>query len=596
MFRSSFAWKLFVAQVSVIALTGAVLAIYGARRIENDELEASRNLLEGHAYLLAEIARPTLLGKPVPKLQPIIEELGRATGNRLTVVAVGGTVLADSDESPNQMDNHGSRPEVLEAKQRGVGAATRFSQTVQRMLMYVAVPIRDDKGIIGFARASHSLSKIEGRIAELRTTVFLVAAIAVALASVLALVFARRLTGRLQGMTEVARAMAGGDYARRVRTTSGDEIGMLARAFNTMAEQLGSRIEAMTNEQTKLASILRGMSEGVVAIDADERVLHINAVAAEYLQPPTKDPIGRPIWEITRQPRISEAASEAMAKATDVRRDATVTTSRGDRHLMIRSSPLRDSDGRLAGAVLVLNDVTELRQLERMRSEFVANVSHELKTPLTAIRGFIETLINDRDLPDDKRRHFNERIRKQTARLSALVTDLLTLSRVESQAPLSHEDVIDLRTPVRNSVNELRPLAEQKGLSLELDVPDSAVSLRGNAESLRQLVDNLVDNAIKYTPAPGKVRVSLGCIRGSAILEVSDTGPGIAPAELDRVFERFYRVDKGRSRDLGGTGLGLSIVKHVAISHGGKASVDSVLGEGSRFRVEFPVLTEASRN
>jgi two-component system phosphate regulon sensor histidine kinase PhoR len=327
-----------------------------------------------------------------------------------------------------------------------------------------------------------------------------------------------------------------------------------------------------------------------VAVDREERVVHMNAVAGRLLGVVPVDSAGKRIWEVTRAVEIPEilertGGTDEVTGSVELR----VEGSSEPRVIELVASPLLDASGRRAGAVVVLHDVTELRRLEQVRRDFVANVSHELKTPLTAIRGLVETVIDDEQMEPATARRFALKIRDQVARLSTLVTDLLTLARAESTQVPRERPVIDLAAPVRECARRFAPLSAAEGVELVLSLPDEPIPLRADEEDLRQIVGNLLDNAIKYTPAGG--RVDLGVVPGTSevTIEVRDTGIGIEPRDQDRVFERFYRVDKARSRELGGTGLGLSIVKHLVQSLDGAISLESAPGRGSRFRVRLPL-------
>ncbi len=349
-------------------------------------------------------------------------------------------------------------------------------------------------------------------------------------------------------------------------------------------------VAALEAERDKLKGILEGMAEGVVATDRDERILHLNPKAARLLGT-TGAVASHPIWEATRLREVSEALSQAMASGERVAA-SIVQPGAPDRTLDLRASPLF-ADGETVGAVLVIEDVTQLRRLETMRQDFVANVSHELKTPITAIRGMVETLIDDPEAPVGVQRRFLEKVLRQAERMSSLVADLLSLARLESGRELECAP-IDLRGPIQASVRALQPALEARRVELEVALPEAPVVVLGEEEALRQAVTNLLDNAIKYSAPGRKVRVGLRFTPSQVAIEVEDQGIGIEAHHRERIFERFYRVDKARSRELGGTGLGLAIVKHIAHALGGEVSVDSIPGSGSTFRIHlpYPILTD----
>ncbi|HEX03751.1 MAG TPA: PAS domain-containing protein [Bacteroidetes bacterium] len=368
-----------------------------------------------------------------------------------------------------------------------------------------------------------------------------------------------------------------------------DEIGKLAQALNRMAESCSNRTDTIKADRNKLSTILSGMTEGVVAVGLDEHVLHLNEAAGKLLGVSPLESLDKPIWQVTRVPEITEILTDSLRDGTSAQRKLLITTKLTDQSLEMDASPLHDGQGNLVGAVVVLHDVSELNRLEMVRREFVANASHELKTPITAIRGLVETLIDDEELEPAKRDRFLGKIKDQSIRLGSIVTDLLTISRLESESNETEEMSFDLCEVVQSTSSVFISTGEEQDITVKVQVPNSPIELSGDEEALRQIVSNLLDNAVKYSSTGGEVCVRLHRHDDHAILEVEDTGIGIEPKDQDRIFERFYRVDKARSRELGGTGLGLAIVKHIAQSHGGNVSLDSIPGTGSTFKVILPL-------
>ncbi|MCA8972238.1 MAG: PAS domain-containing protein [Planctomycetes bacterium] len=402
----------------------------------------------------------------------------------------------------------------------------------------------------------------------------------------------RGLRRRLRSVRHAAEAIAAGNLDRRIHDHHFDEVGGLAAAFNSMTDQLRDRIEAVNVESNRLASILESMVEGVVATDRQERIVHINAAAARMLGVSEREVLGKPVWQATRSPELHDLLAEAMRGKVGARTEITRPSASDDEVIEMRASSLVDTNRSVRGAVVVLHDVSHLRRLERIRRDFVSNVSHELKTPLMAIQGIVETMLDDPDMDPETSVRFLARLRNQSERLGSLVHDLLELSRVESLQVAQERVRIDLRQAIRNSIEHSAPYADEKDIRLSYDEHDEPLMVLGDSEMLRQLADNLLQNAIKYTPGDGSV--SARCFRrdDSAIFEVRDSGIGIERKHLGRIFERFYRVDKARSRELGGTGLGLSIVKHVALAHDGNVEVESEPGVGSCFRLSLPLASD----
>ena len=411
-------------------------------------------------------------------------------------------------------------------------------------------------------------------------------------------------------MTEIAGAISQGDYDRRISVSHTDELGTLAEALNSMARSSAERVMEITTERNRLAKILSSMVEGVIAIDSDRRVIHANQAAVKLLAAKTDsahvDSVDKKqltsqlastgssnlAWEDIRIPAIIEAVDNAFSSGEVVMIQMHRAEIDNDQVVDIQVSPLIDESNILTGAVLVLNDVSELVNLERIRRDFVANASHELKTPITAIRGLTETMLDDPSMDDETRLRFVERISAQSMRLSVLVTDLLAISRLEADQAEQKNDTIDMSELVKRSVISAQTASAEKQLALvfesEKNSGSANILTQGDMQSLSQMVDNLLDNAVKYTPAGGRVSVKLTTVQRKIYLEVADTGIGIDNLAQQRIFERFYRVDKARSRDLGGTGLGLSIVKNIAEQHRGIVLLESELGVGSTFTVILP--------
>jgi two-component system phosphate regulon sensor histidine kinase PhoR len=589
--RSRYLWKLYAGYALVIGVATLLVGLSIARGFRAESLAETDRVLFAEAVLLRELAVEHLSRGDEAGLQQRVRALGPPIGARFTVVAADGRVIAESDTSPSLTENHRGRPEIQEALRSGRGVASRFSNTLGKELRYLAVPVRLDGEMKAVARAALPQKQVADHLASLRTAMATGMLGAIAVGLLLGLWHARRITRPLHSMAEAAAKMAGGSYGERLEVTGGDELAALARALNSLGREMQASVAALEAERDKLKGILEGMGEGVVATDRDERIVHLNPKAAKLLG--TSGQVeSHPIWEATRLREVSEALSRAMASGERVSA-SIVQPGAPDRTLDLRASPLF-ADGETVGAVLVIDDVTQLRRLETMRRDFVANVSHELKTPITAIRGMVETLLDDPQASPALHRRFLEKVLRQAARMGSLVADLLSLARLESGRELEAEP-IDLRLPIQASARALQPALEARQVELELELPEQPVLTFGEDEALRQAVSNLLDNAIKYSPPGKKVRVGLRFVPGQVQIEVADQGIGIEAHHRERIFERFYRVDKARSRELGGTGLGLAIVKHVAHALGGEVSVDSVPGSGSTFRIHLPYGAGADR-
>lgn len=590
MLRSRFFWKLYAGFIVLILLTGLVVGILVSVRIERDALRRIDDELHDKAVMLADVALPYLAGtRDRADLRQLVNATGRSIEARLTVIGADGAVLADSVEDPAKMKNHSDRLEVLDAKVHGIGTSERYSETLHVRMRYCALPVYEGDRPLGYVRTALPLTTVDEQVGRVRSAVALGFAIAVGAALIIAFVVAQGVTRPLASMTRVAQAVAAGEQARSVYAGKRDEIGALARALNEMAAQLRERLERIAADRNEMLAILASMVEGVIAVDGDERIVHINAAAGDILRVPVRESTGRRIWEITRIREVPDAVARAINTAAGVTGEITLPAGAGDRVIELQAAPLRDAEGDLAGVVVVLHDVTRLRGLERVRRDFVANVSHEIKTPLTAIRGLVETLLDDRAMDAGTRERFLRKLGDQSARLLALVADLLTISRLESKEYAFERNPVDLRGLIGDAVRSVASAAESKRLAVSTDLPEQPLVALCDAGAVRQVLDNLLDNAVKYTPEGGRITVRARADDSEAVIEVEDTGIGIEPRDQPRIFERFYRVDTARSRELGGTGLGLSIVKHIVLAHDGEVSVESLPGRGSTFRVRLPL-------
>ncbi len=530
--------------------------------------------------------------RPGAGLQHWMHEIGDDSNLRLTLMRGDGSVIADSVRSDRQveaMENHAERPEVREALARGQGAAVRHSETTGDTYVYAARTLTDSKGellVLRLAQPLAELQALRGRLAAAMLLAALAAGVSILLTS---LWIDRRLFQPLARLIGEARDLVNGRL-RRVQVPEEDELAPVALALNRLAETAEAQFAAVSDERDHLKAILSSMSEGVLVVAADGRARLVNPAFRRLFDIDTPEAAaevtGRPVLEIIRQPGLASLVDDTLRLGTGQSGQIEILAPER-RTLLLASAALAGGE---RGAVVVARDTTELTRVADMRRDFVANVSHELKTPLAAIRGYAETLRDGAlDEPATARR-FNERILLQCGRLQALLDDLLTLSRLESVTPQpSEREPVELPAVIHRAAEVLSDAARERQVRIELDVDEEVPAFSGDPEGIERLVVNLLDNAVKYNRPEGSVSLRLSQAGGHALLEVTDTGIGIPQDALSRIFERFYRVDKGRSRDEGGTGLGLAIVKHVAQTHGGQVEVESRIGKGSTFRVRLPL-------
>ena len=589
MLRPSLFWKFFAAFALVTLATAGVLGGIAVPSLVRAEHVETERKLQAYLALVTPWAAPVLAHQEdEAAFRTRVRSLAGASDVRLTVIADDGRVVADSERDPATMDDHGDRPEIQDARRTGSGVSSRFSATVQTRMMYVARRLGEADHPLGYVRASQTLHTIGARASAIRDHVLGATLAAVLISLGIALFVTRRLTRPLRSLARASLAFGRGNYDTRVPVESGDELGRLGETFNRMAKELQARIETISRDHSELLAILSGMTEGVVATDRERRVVLMNAAAGRMLGAHAADAVGGRIWEVTRLAEVSEVIAAALEQGRQEEEEVRVPGSPRDGFLQLVAAPVKSEDQKVMGAVLVLHDISALRHLEHVRRDFVANVSHELKTPLAAIRGFAETILEDEQMDPGTRRRFLERVRKQAVRLTDLVEEVLALSRLESDSQAVPMRSVDAVANVREACSTLAPLAEERRISVLKDLPAHAVEVRGDDEALRRVASNLLDNAFKYTPPGGTVWVRLREEPTSLQLEVEDTGIGIPAEARERVFERFYRVDPGRSRAAGGTGLGLAIVKHLVQAMGGRVWVEAGATGGSRFCVQLP--------
>ena len=579
MWRSRIFWRLFGASSILLIFSFGLLGWLLIGRIENHLLQEVQQGLKDKTLLVRDLVN----GNREGDWQEQITRLGKETRARITLIQTSGKVEADSAEQPEKMENHLDRPEVQQAERSGIGVSTRYSGTVHQPMMYVAR--RNELVSVRYVRIALPLDTVHAEIRWLHGVVWTATGLTLVVALVLSMMIARRLSAPLVELAGAADAIAHGDYGKKVLVSASGEVGALAASFNAMSEACADHIARMTQDREQLRAIFRSMVEGVLVLDAEQTILFVNEAASQLLGESARTAQGQKIWQVFRHRQLNEAVDKILGSDEPHRCELEWTGSER-RALALQGARLPGEPHR--GAVLVFHDITDVRKLETVRQDFVANVSHELKTPLAAIQATVETLLDGAMQDAEHNVRFLERIGENADRLHRLVQDLLTLGRIESsQAPLELEPIA-LQIAAEACISRHADRAKGRDLQLIPEPPSQAVTALADEEALAEILDNLVDNAIKYTHAGGKITLRWFGEDGQAILEVVDTGVGIPEKDLPRIFERFYRVDKARSRELGGTGLGLSIVKHLVHALGGAITVASRIGEGSVFTIRVP--------
>jgi len=566
-------WLIFPSFLLVTLVSLAAATWYASHSWRQFSFKETAANLEIRARLAAAQLKGWFHPVEGARIDRLCKHLGKLSNTRLTVILPSGRVVGDSEEDPARMDNHGDRPEIREAFQGRVGVATRFSYTLKYHMIYVAVPLKIQGQIQGVVRAALPLVAITQALWGLYLRMVLGAAIIAVLVAALSLVLARRLTRPLEGLKRGAQRFAQGDLGRKLPVVGTEELGSLAEALNHMAAQLEEQIRTLTRQRQEQEAILASMVEGVLAVDKQGRLISLNQAGARMLGVAAAAVQNRSIQEVMRDQGLQWFVTRALSSEQTVE-DDVVLQADGQRVLQVRATALRDHEGRPLGTLVVFHDVTHLRRLESARRDFVANVSHELKTPITSIKGFVETLLAGALKETETAEHFLRIIARHTDRLNEIIEDLLYLSRIEQDAERGRIFLTSQRVKgiLEAAVQVCEPKAAEKGMALHLSCPEE-LRARLNAPLLEQALVNLLDNAIKYSPAGSLVEVEAERSGPEVLIRVKDQGPGIPKEHLPRIFERFYRIDPSRERKSGGSGLGLAIVKHIAQAHRGRVAL-----------------------
>jgi two-component system phosphate regulon sensor histidine kinase PhoR len=583
----TFRTRVFVTALLAAAITLAVavtLLSYHVRRTLSDRIERS---LVSEARLAAETLSHRSAAT-VAELDAEADALGRLTSARITFIARDGSVVGDSQvsaEGLQALENHASRPEVVDARRTGLGIARRYSSTINTDFLYVAVPVTNAAiPSLGEVRLALPLTEVRDQLAAIRRIAWVAAAAGLAAALLAAWTASAFLTKRVRAIAEVARRYSSGDLSRPARDYGSDEIGTVARALDESVREIGRRSAQVAADRSRMEAMLAGMIEGVLVVSDQGRLQLVNAAAARMLRLDSS-PEGRHYLEIVRHPDIAALVGTALRGGAG--EGVELTLDRGAT-IVARSSPIHGTE--TSGAVVVLHDITDLRRADRIRRDFVANVSHELRTPLTAVRGYVEALL-DGNTDGEEGRRFLEIIGRHTCRMERLVRDLLRLARLDAGQE-AHERVACSVEALFSGVEaDLSSILEARQQHVQRSIDPTAAAVHGDPAKLHDALRNLLENASNYSPESSQIVMASARRGGQIVMTVADEGPGIPATDLPRVFERFYRVEKARSRgprDPGGTGLGLSIVKHLIELHGGRVSAANRPEGGAVFSIELP--------
>jgi two-component system phosphate regulon sensor histidine kinase PhoR len=608
--RAKLFWKLGLTYLLLLLAVLAAMDFFASRILRAEFVRSAENELA--ALEKTAQSRPPQTDD-IAALRSWADWMSQS-GARVTVIGSDGAVLVDSGEEPPLSENSADLPEVRDAFANGEAESVRRSPELNRDLAYRAVRYQPPSGSAVVLRMAVPVGEVSGAISVVRSRLVVVSLIILILGGAVSLMLSRGFSMRVERLKDFAGRVAAGDFRPLELEDTEDELADLARALNETAARLAESIRTLTDERNRSSAILRSMAEGVAVIDARERVVFCNQAFAQILSVDAAASEDRPLLEVVRQADLVALARRALQSGEHVQGDLVLGTV-SPQNFGVTAAPITALDsqanGRASsstaqstgngaprppvpvqqGAVIVLHDISELRRLERVRQDFVANVSHEFKTPLTAIQGFAETLLTGALEDEKNNRRFLEIIRDHAVRLGRLTDDLLKLARIEAGKLELEFHRVDIADIIESCATTTLMRASRRNLSLDVSFPPALPAVRGDSSLLREVLQNLLDNAVQYTQPGGKITLSANAGDSEAIVTVADTGIGIPQAEKERIFERFYRVDAARSREVGGTGLGLSIAKHIVEAHGGRIWVDSSVGQGSQFHFSIPLAT-----
>ncbi|MBD3271004.1 MAG: HAMP domain-containing protein [Elusimicrobia bacterium] len=576
--RKSILLKLFLMHLIIVLILSGLIVFTSFITIKNHYQTTLANRLEHISTVLADHAPSYIRENNTSALNDYINRIGADIKTRITVIDPQGIVLADSEEDPLVMDNHKGRPEIYQALMGNVGVSKRFSNTLQEYMLYVAVPVVSNDDVIGVVRSSFFLDQIKTLLTSLRKKVIISSMVLIILALFAAGWYARQFTQPIRELTEASRKVAAGDFSAKLYFQNSDEFRILADNFNHMTERLRMLFEESSLQKEEINSIVYSIHEALMVIDAKDRVRLCNQSFLKLLGDNQYTPDDKRYWEVIREISFNDLVKKVRSTQSNAYQEIVLNNK-----VYFCSASLTMPRNEV---VAIFLDITDMKNLERIKKDFVVNVSHELRTPLTAIKGFIETI---EESQSKKNNRYIDIIKRHTERMIHIIKDLMTLSELEDAGYRLERESVDLTKLVKNIMAMFSQKAEEKNVSITLKSDSKLPVLNLDPFRIEQLFINLIDNAIKFTPDAGSISITLSHADSFVLISVQDSGPGIPAEHTQRIFERFYSVDKSHSRKLGGTGLGLSIVKHIVLLHNGNISVKSDPGAGTTFEIILPI-------
>lgn len=585
----SFKLKLILSYAFVLLISFALVGFFLDKSLEKNSLRNVESSLITQARLIeGEVPLIDLARGDIFRLETFVTDLRAKTKCRITIIDNDGKVLADSQVTEVGvlgMENHKERPEIKAAYAGGVGVDIRRSPTLKIDMLYVALPVQDNGRTKGILRLALTLESVQKELFSIRRIVVLGLTFALVFAFILGSLLAAGTIEPVNRMIQVSRKFAEGDFTKRVFRSSKDEIGELAVTLNKMAEDIENKVREIESQNQKLTAIFNSMIEGIIVVDKNRRLVSVNPAVERIFGVSAGESKGKLFLEAIRNNDIYEVIEKALKNGKSVSGEIALVYP-VQKIFELSATPIFDGD-EVGGCLAVIHDITEIRRLETIRSDFVANVSHELKTPLTSIKGFVETLLEGAIDDKENAKSFLNIIQDHANRLDTLVSDLLVLSNLESKEIRLEKSDWDLREHAEEVIRAFKAQSNKRQIAVNNEIPPG-VKIRADRNRTEQVFTNLIDNAIKFNNDGGSIRIYSKDAGGGIKVIIEDSGIGIPEKDIPRIFERFYRVDKARSRELGGTGLGLSIVKHIIELHGGNVGVESAEGHGSKFWFTLP--------
>jgi two-component system phosphate regulon sensor histidine kinase PhoR len=583
--QRKFLWKLFFPYLILLIITILFFGIYSSVIFKNFYIQNTSESLKSRTNLIKDELSKLKLDSL--SLEEQIKKIDYLSDTRVTIINSTGKVIADSRENPAVMDNHKERPEIIEAINGGTGTSIRYSNTLKMDLMYVAILWPEKPGLV--LRCAEPLYDIDKPFAVIYTTIVIGGLLIIFIGAVISFMISQRIYKPVSAIKLAAERFAKGDFSHKIYPSKDRDLNIVGESLNQMAALLDQRLKVIGEQKNIQQAVLESMKEGVLAVDYEEKILLMNQTAGEILSIPEINVIGKTLHEVVRVSEIHKFFKKILSEGNSSETEIIIQLEK-EKTLQLIGTILYDINNKEIGALVVLNDISNLRYIDTIKKDLVANVSHELKTPLTTIKGFIETLKDGAIENKEDAGRFLDIISKHIERLNLIIDDLLTLSRLEEKATLDNIYKVEQEVlPVLNSIVEDYSLkADAKRIKLLIDCPEELIA-KVNAQLIEQAIGNLIDNAIKYSDSNTKVTISAASDTQHLNIIVKDEGWGIDKEHFPRLFERFYRIDKSRSRDVGGTGLGLAIVKHIVNAHGGTVKIDSQINKGSRFTITIPL-------